>query len=116
MATYLVTAHFNLDRRGASFDGYQSHHPLIRSGYGAFPVEAESVVAAAEATFAVLNLDDRPNGQLEPSLSMGDVLLIVDADGREYWAPCTERWDLLDDAPADIVDYVPWGSWPIVGR
>lgn len=115
MNTYAVTAFFNLNMREAGFDGFAGQ-PLITSGLGERLIDAESVQAAAELTFRDLNMDDRPNGRMERSLSVGDVIRVVAPhEARTYWLSCSNlRWTLLDEVPTDIAPWQPFESWPHV--
>lgn len=57
-------------------DGWKPGVPLKPSILGTIAVEAADEREAAEKIFMVLNRDDRPNGREEPSLSVGDVVII----------------------------------------
>lgn len=65
------------ERYSPYMDGYKPGAPLTRSILGMLHVQAPSLEAACEAVFMRLNEDERENGRDEPSLSMGDVLLVV---------------------------------------
>jgi hypothetical protein len=56
--------------------GYNESSPMKPSMVGDIPVDVESVEQAADEVFVLLNMDDRPNGQHERSLSVGDVVLV----------------------------------------
>lgn len=56
-------------------DGYRGGDDLLRSAVE-LTVEATSVEAACEDVFAQLNSDDRPNGQSERSVSVGDLVAL----------------------------------------
>jgi hypothetical protein len=118
MNSYRVVAHFNLNTRESFFDGYSPTHQLIRSGLGERIIEAASLAHVAELSFEQLNADDRPNGRMERSLSVGDVLEIrLVGEARTYWLACMNSgWTLLDDAPdADtMLDWMPFELWPRV--
>ncbi len=57
-------------------DGWMPGVPLKPSILDGIQILAENERQAAEAVFATLNRDDRPNGHCEPSLSVGDVIVI----------------------------------------
>jgi hypothetical protein len=63
-------------RYSSYMDGWRPGVPLKRSMLGTLVIEAETPQAAAERVFMLLNQDDRPNGRCEPSLSIGDVVVI----------------------------------------
>lgn len=67
------TCYTNVDR---GFDGtYQQGDRLVRGHIGMIEVPiGTSMAAAAEMVYAVHNRDDRPDGQLCPSMSIGDVV------------------------------------------
>lgn len=72
-------------------------------------IEAESVAQACEAIFARHNRDDRPDGQVGPSLSVGDV---VHLQVWGYHIVARFGFEELDYAPV----VVP-GTWSeTVGR
>ncbi len=54
--------------------------PLKPSVLGTMEIDAKDERHAAEAVFSVLNRDDRPNGHCEPSLSVGDIVVIHSHD------------------------------------
>ena len=61
-------------------DGYRSHSPLERSII-TLDVEALDVDSALGQAWEYYNADDRPNGKLERSLSVGDVIVIRPESG-----------------------------------
>src|SRR4029077_129889 len=63
-------------RPGAMLNGYREGDRVEISTVVIFP-EADSAQSAAEEVFALLNMDNRPNGQTERSLSVGDVVKII---------------------------------------
>jgi hypothetical protein len=113
---FLVTAFFNLNSRDSFMDGYSPDHHLVTSGLGEREVSAATVQRAAEQVWAELNRDDRPNGRMERSLSVGDALRVVDMhSARTYWLDCRNTgWALMDDAPSDalVSPWIPFTSWP----
>ena len=69
MKTYLATYYNNLD---GHFLGYMDGHRLVF--VMSSPVVAESFAAAADVAWQLHNRDDRPSGQMAPSMSVGDVV------------------------------------------
>jgi hypothetical protein len=79
----------NADPTGDRFiGGFRPGHPLRlawvvdddRDGHA-----DETDETICEELFALLNRDDRPNGKVAPSMSVGDVVTISDEDGtRSY--------------------------------
>lgn len=89
---YRVTAHLN-QRREAMLHGFAPADVVTPSETGELAIEADSIAAAASATFARLN--DRP-GATERSLSVGDVLHIV-SDEHDVWLSVEGMgFDLID--------------------
>lgn len=79
---------------GSSFmNGYQDGDPLKLSVVVMFP-DGNSPEEAANVVFHYLNADDRPNGQTERSLSVGDVVKIIvpptheGGEGEFVWLAC----------------------------
>jgi hypothetical protein len=73
--TFHAIAYFN-ERRDAMLRGYAEGDPVIRSAHELTFIEANDAIAAASEVFYRLNADDRPNGQTERSLSVGDVIRV----------------------------------------
>jgi hypothetical protein len=113
MATYLVTAYFNLHTRESFMDGYAPHHTLVRSGLDECPRTGESLLAMAENVWRLLNADERPNGKMERSLSIGDCLRVQAPGGDVIWLACQPRigWTEIDE-PANLMDWMPFSQWP----
>jgi hypothetical protein len=77
---YTFTAYFNTER-DAMWKGYMDGDALIPSTvYVDYPVAGTGVTHAASNVFGMLNMDDRLNGQVERSLSVGDVVCIDGLD------------------------------------
>ena len=70
----------------AMLNGYQEGDPLKPSVMVVFPTGADPA-EAANVVFAELNKDTRPNGKIERSLSVGDVVRIVQLYG-DTWLAC----------------------------
>lgn len=66
----------NGERYSQYFDGWKPGVPLKPSVLHEVTVEAADERQAAETVFRVLNSDDRPNSKQEPSLSVGDIVII----------------------------------------
>jgi hypothetical protein len=77
MRQFTVIPYLNQTSR---FDPYTRGDELKVSAAGVLDVRAESHTAAASQVFAMLNADDRPNGAVERSLSVGDVLVVETGD------------------------------------
>lgn len=60
-------------------DGYRAGDDLLRSQIE-FDVEADSAENACSQVFRELNVDERPNGHSERSLSVGDLVALYSAD------------------------------------
>lgn len=61
-------------------DGWKPGVPLKPSVLGTLTIYASNEQAAAAAVYLTLNRDDRANGQIEPSLSIGDVIVVSNHD------------------------------------
>lgn len=61
-----------------------------------------------EAIFVIHNYDDRPDGHLCPSLSVGDVTVL----GEAAWSCAVMGWKRVEIAPADIQHGVTWTEIP----
>lgn len=57
-----------------------------------------------ERIFMWHNADDRPDGQLGPSLSIGDVVIL----GERSWTCSTIGWSLFDVIPENVITDRPW--------
>lgn len=100
--TFIVTALFNethLQRFWQFEPGAelrQSHYPV--------QVQADSPQAAAELAFQALNADDRPNGQVERSVSVADLLHVHEVGG-ENQIFIVERLGFRILMPADQLEH-----------
>jgi len=75
MATaYLAHMYFNTSRN--RFFTWTPQDSLQKSAF-TMPVTADTPEEAAEQVFMIFNRDDRPNGQTETSLSIGDLVVLV---------------------------------------
>ena len=62
-----------------------------------------------EALFAKHNRDDRPDGQLCPSMSVGDVVVITAANGEVgSWSVASFGFDPVTVDPADLITDRTW--------
>jgi len=77
--TRAVYAFFNTG--AGMFFGYKTGDPMTASRLNPFVVNAESDDSALETVFSLMNADDRPNGQYERSLSVGDTAMVEQPDG-----------------------------------
>jgi len=73
---YGVNVYYNENVRSSFVLGYQKSDPLKMSSVVIFP-DADSPEEAANVVWTLLNRDDRPNGDTERSLSVGDVVKII---------------------------------------
>lgn len=73
MTTYTITPFLNETSR---FDPYSPGDTLKRSVMAFTDVRADGIPAALSTMFRLMNADDRPNGKVERSLSVGDVLMV----------------------------------------
>lgn len=91
-----VNVNFNEQAR-ASFDGYKAGDPITMTAIGS--VEAATELDACEQVFIRHNQDDRTDGRVGPSMSVGDVVILRTEDCSKGFA-CTangfERIQILD--------------------
>lgn len=59
---------------------------------GELESEPATLVHAAEKVFRIHNRDDRPSGQVAPSMSVGDVAVFETIDGAFAMACASEGW------------------------
>ncbi len=90
-----------LDRDYVQFmDGYRPEAPMLMSHEDEAPMvlvadpamRAPMLEALLESIFALFNVDERPNGKIVHSLSVGDVVKV----GDEAYAVKTLGWEKLD--------------------
>lgn len=74
---YLVRPLFNTDRETV-FSGFGATSALVASRH-VVQATGETPLEAAEQAFAIFNRDDRPNGYDERSLSVSDVVQVMNA-------------------------------------
>lgn len=90
--------------------GYKPGDPLLQSELEPFPVSIEAIegvglfdmaagAGACEIVFAAMNQDDRPNGQTERSLSVGDVVKVEHGDEVGWFSIKNFGVALLKDPP-----------------
>lgn len=77
-----ANAYFNED--SSFIRGYAEGDRLTPSTMVMFP-DAETPERAAETVFTWMNDDRRPNGRTERSLSVGDVVKIIDPERGDFW-------------------------------
>jgi hypothetical protein len=94
---FKVTALLNT-RRSAMMDGAEAGDSYTPSAHGPFTVEADSIDAALEVAFEMLNIGPAPSAARERSLSVGDT---VEVDGHWFtcksmgWAPLAPMLTLI---------------------
>lgn len=103
------TCYTNVDGR---FDGiYVQGDRLVRGHRGTITVpRGTSFAEAAERVFAIHNADDRPDGQLCPSMSVGDV--VVFGESALSVSEVGFRTVTLD--PDDLITDLTWRE--VMGR
>ncbi len=88
--------------------GYQPGDVLIAGWAGTVVLDDSlDVFDAAERVFVRHNRDDRPDGQLCPSMSTGDVVVI----GEIALTVETIGFSICTVEAADIVTDVAWRDW-----
>ena len=88
--------------------GYQPGDVLIAGWAGTVVLdESLDVFAAAERIFVRHNRDDRPDGQLCPSMSVGDVVVI----GETALTVESIGFTICTVDATDIVSDVSWCQW-----
>jgi hypothetical protein len=89
----------NADPTGHRFiGGFQPGHPLRLAWVVESERDGRADDAICEELFVLLNRDDRPNGKVAPSMSVGDVVTIDDAEGVRSYATAGVGFDRLADA------------------
>jgi hypothetical protein len=89
----IALAYFN-QRPGAMLDGFVDGDELQPTWLPPYEIAGRDTIDAADHVFAILNRDERPNGQTERSLSVGDVVRVdVPAEheggtGYRVWLAC----------------------------
>lgn len=97
---YSCEAFFNTNSRFAMTDGYTGEM-VKRSVLGVQMVRATSAKHAADKLFAMLNRDDRPNGKLERSLSVGDVVAVWE---NAAGSTSTAEWYAVESFGFRVID------------
>ena len=88
--------------------GYQPGDVLVAGWAGTVTLDKSlDVFAAAERVFVRHNRDDRPDGQLCPSMSTGDVVVI----GETALTVESVGFSICTVNAADIVTDVSWRQW-----
>ena len=88
--------------------GYEPGDRLIAGWTGTVTVDGPpDAFAIAERIWLRHNRDDRPDGQLCPSMSVGDVVVIAET------ALTVEScgFSIVTVDPADVVDTIAWRDW-----
>lgn len=89
---------------------YQPGDRLVRGwtgGLALVPVSELAVTTTLEGIYARHNRDDRPDGQLCPSMSIGDVVVI---DGAA-WSVGRIGFVPVDVDPADLITDRTWSQF-----
>jgi hypothetical protein len=77
--------------------GWEMGQQLIEGFDGTIEIDSvEDENTVPEKIFHKHNMDDRPDGQSAPSLSVGDVVLIKGDDGQVAWTVEGMGWRRLD--------------------
>lgn len=109
---YSILVNVQYDRPG-KWHGYVDSDLLCRTWQGEVEVDetqareidlSDAMYHACETLFARHNRDDRPDGQVGPSLSVGDVVVI----GETAFSCEPQGWSLLTARPAFVVTDEPW--------
>ena len=88
--------------------GYQPGDVLIAGWAGTVAIdESLDVFAVAERLFVRHNRDDRPDGQLCPSMSVGDVVVI----GETALTVESCGFSICSVDAGDVVTDLPWTRW-----
>jgi hypothetical protein len=77
MTTYICTPYLNQSSR---FNPYTPGDTLKVSALGPTEVKAAGATTAADKIFRMLNIGARPHGEVERSLSVGDVVVVEHFD------------------------------------
>lgn len=89
-----------------SIHGFTPGHPLRLAHTSSQDRAGRTNETIAEEMFRLLNRDDRPNGKVAPSMSVGDVVTIEDEDGPRSLAVRGIGFDLLVDALVPTADAI----------
>lgn len=89
--------------------GYRPGQRLVRGYRGTVTATTDAdgspdLTATAEALFARHNRDDRPDGRMCPSMSVGDVVQF----GEVCYTVAKVGWDPVSLDPADLVTDRTW--------
>lgn len=79
-----IPAKWHPSRWGVGLGGYMPGDRLVQTYRGA--IDAPDPLDAAWAVVVRHNRDDRPDGRLGPSFSVGDVVAIFHHGREEFWA------------------------------
>jgi hypothetical protein len=79
--------------------GWEPDDALVCSDEGEIEDDSDDIVTVAEHLFEIYNRDDRPNGQVAHSLSVGDVVIIGEvalACESIGWTPVTGPFNIQE--------------------
>lgn len=105
----------NYTNTGSAFmRGYERGDPLVRGYSGEIATSMfdhllDPTDAILERIFALHNRDDRPDGRLCPSMSVGDVVIL----GETAWTVLPSGWERVD---LDLRDLITDRTWTEVVR
>lgn len=102
----IALAYFN-QAHGSMLYGYSPGDDLVPTALDEIVTREQTPEGAASVVFELLNRDDRPNGRIERSLSVGDVVRVdVPADhdggtGYRVWLACEPiGWRSIEEPAA----------------
>lgn len=98
--TLTYTNYTNLDARFSR--GYKRGDRLVKGWTG--QITQDHPMVMLETLFARHNRDDRPDGQLCPSMSVGDVVIL----GETAWSVAIVGWVGVALDPADLITNRTW--------
>ena len=104
MSTVTYTNYTNID---ASYcRPYEPGDRLVKGYSGEVEVVLDTPTLSLEYLFAIHNRDDRPDGQLCPSQSVGDVIVI----GETAWSVASIGFIRVALDPADLITDRTWSE------
>lgn len=105
------TNYTNMDAR--FMRGYRPGDRLVKGWSGDIEVpEGEPKIVVLERLFAKHNWDDRPDGQLCPSMSVGDVVKLDDGTYHSWHTVAAVGFDNVTVGQADLIEDRTWREVP----